>query len=291
MRVGASIQSGQPPTSSSPHWSIDARAAARACPWAGGRASCRRGRGGARRRSRSGRGSPPAGRRRRAASRRRGSEPCEHRLPERVRRVEVAEVVLVGLDDQRARRTRAAKRSLISTGTMSSRPPWVSRAGTPSGSRSIGEATLGRMPVEEALRRRRWRGRSSAARCEVEHARLGDDAGDGHARILARRRPRREVAAGAVADRDHAASGRRRQRRRGGRSPRARRRASSGTPPPLPSRRYSMFHAAQPRDDEVLGAARPSASGRTRSFQKPPWMSTATGPSPYSTPYCEGSSP
>ena len=63
-----------------------------------------------------------------------------------------------------------------------------------------------------------------------------------------------------------------------------------GTPPPLPSRRYSMFHAAHPR------AARSSASGSIRSspywsFQNPPWMSTATGPSPYSTPYCEGSSP
>ena len=64
----------------------------------------------------------------------------------------------------------------------------------------------------------------------------------------------------------------------------------AGTPPPLPSRRYSMFHAAQPRPARSSQSA--SISVRSYSaFQKPPWMTTATGPSPYSTAYCEGSSP
>ena len=78
---------------------------------------------------------------------------------------------------------------------------------------------------------------------------------------LAGRRPGRQMAAGGVADRHDAATGPQ-AAWRGSRSRRSRPRASSGTPPPLPSRRYSMFHAAQPRARGPR-PARPSASGRS----------------------------
>ena len=144
-------------------------AAARACPSAAGRASCRRGRAGARRRSRSGRGTTPAGRARpaaRASSRVRAMRPPPSRAgcPDRGGRS----------GPRRARRSGVAPEasanvSLISTGTMSSSPPWVSRAGTPSGRRSIGEATLRRMPAAGSGRRPRWRG--SARRRARDRAR------------------------------------------------------------------------------------------------------------------------
>ena len=261
VRVGASIQSGQPLTSSSPHWSITAvQALARAL------------------------GQPAervavevelvlvgdheavaeAGQRVGGVelhARRRGSEPCRappstagswgrcgRSGPRRARRAA-------------SRRTRAAKRSQISTGTMSSRPPWVSSAGTPSGRRSIGEATLRRLHRRGSGRRRRWRA-AARRRAQVEHARLGDDVGDRHARLLAGRRPRREMAAGGVADR-HDPREVHGRAWPGGRSRRSRRRAS-------PARRRRCRAAgtrcSTPPSRAPRGPrpARPSASGRTR---------------------------
>ena len=72
----------------------------------------------------------------------------------------------------------------------------------------------------------------------------------------------------------------------------------AGTPPPppapVPTRRYSMFQAVQPRAARSAASGRPSEASYA-AFQKPPWMTTTTprdAPSGrVSSAYCDGSSP
>ncbi len=107
-------------------------------------------------------------------------------------------------------RAAATKSSLWLNGTFVSARPWthstghaerepLDRAGV-----VVALRDLGRVTAEEGL------GRAGAELVEcgapkVEDAGLGHDAGDRHRRIAPGRRPRRQVAAGRVADRDDAA--------------------------------------------------------------------------------------
>ena len=243
VRVGASIQSGQPPTSRSPH-SVGQRGE----PLAG------RDRQPAERvavevdplvaRARSARGRRRAGRRRRPPRRPRGSaDPRRHRPPERVLRIEVPEVVLAGLDhdvDRRrppparpprsARSSRAARCRRGRRGSAAparraaaarpARRPRSARARGPACRRGTGATTPRERPSSDASRRSTtpaWR----------------DDAGHAHARRVARGEPGREVPAGGVPDRHDAGEVELRRVRApagrpGGRPPRRRRRACAG---------------------------------------------------------------
>ena len=171
-------------------------------------------------------------------------------------RVDVAHVLLAGLlvqdDVSPAARAAAANSREISAGRSRRRRRVTTSAGTPSGSRSRGDAAARRRAlVRRAVQQLRDHAVGEAelvGELEVEHAGLGDHAGQRHARALARGRPRREVPAGA--------SARSRRRGRRGRAPSTSASASiaggtsssvAGQPPPLPSRRYSRFQAAQPR--------------------------------------------
>ena len=141
---------------------------------------------------------------------------------------------------RRARRSasrRSPRRSaaLISTGTMSSRPPCVSRAGTPSGSRSIGDATdVGCSPRKRSTTPSE--SRSSRARCRSSTPAWETTPVSGHLRRLAGRRPRRQVPAGAVADRHDATAVHRQvgeQIDRGGHVLERRRHAAAVAEPPV----------------------------------------------------------
>ena len=95
---------------------------------------------------------------------------------------------------------------------------------------------------------------------EIEDAGLGHDARSPRRRIVACRRPRREVPARRVADGDDAVEVERAAAATSARASIAAATSSSvtGYPPPLPTRRYSMFSAAQPRAGSVAASGRPS---------------------------------
>ena len=237
-------------------------AAARACPSAGGRASCRRGRADARRSITNRSRNAASGSARPAASRRRGSEPCES-PPSRAgssgsmwpKWSSSGSTISVAPEA-------AAKRSLISTGTMSSQ----AAVGEQRGHAERQALDRGGDAASAAPPRKRSttpsESRSSRAALQVQHARLRDDAGDRDARMLAGRRPRREMPARGVADR-HDARAVHVERRPGGRSRRTRPRAS-------PARRRRCraggTRCSTPPSRARRGPrrARPSASGRTR---------------------------
>ena len=158
---------------------------------------------------RTGLGRPGGDRPRPARRPRRGSwEPIDHRLPQRVLGIEVPVVVFVG--EQHEVAAGGAVEGLAHRGrdgvvlaAVCQQRGHAERQ--PRGGRGRGVALgvlLGRaaqQPPHDAV------GEPPLPRAlEVEHARLGHHAGDLHARPVARRRERREVAARGVADRDHA---------------------------------------------------------------------------------------
>ena len=168
----------------------------------------------------------------------------------------------------------SANSSLIAGGTMSSLPPCVNSAGTPSGSRAAGRGggvavghLLGRAAEQARARRRRRAATPTRARGRARRPATTDAGHAARSRPGARRRrsaarwppaewpivDTRVRSSGAV---QHAQVVDRRRRRR---------RTCVGQPPPLsrPSRRYSRFHAAQPRADEVARTAGASACARS----------------------------
>ena len=198
------------------------------------------------------------------------SESIEDRqgLPPGVgRRVDHHEVVALHLGQVACAPAAVAARDVgvrLAIGTTSSSTPWTQCTGTSSGicrSGSTGSSSgPGGWPRNASTAPPPRR--SSYADRQVEHAGLGDDPGEVDpcrppVVAAARGRPGREVPAGGVAHGD--------ARGRAGRSWSARASIAAatssrvcGSPPPLPTRRYSMFHAAQPCSARLAASGRPS---------------------------------